>query len=85
MRLGGARVGREVRLPSAARVRTKTKRRPPEGGCTWRASGGSREREPGKGAGKGGCSSRNEIGGKQGTAHLAPFAHFFLRKRGREG
>ena len=42
-------------------------------------------REPGKGAGKGGCSSRNEIGGKQGTAHLAPFAHFFLRKRGREG
>ena len=42
MRLGGARIRREVRLPSAARVRTKTKGRPPEGGCTWRASGGSR-------------------------------------------
>ena len=42
MLLGGARIRREVRLPSAARVRTKTKGRPPEGGCTWRASGGSR-------------------------------------------
>ena len=37
-------------------------------------------REPVKGAGKGGCNSRNERGCKQGTAHLAPFAPFFEKK-----
>jgi hypothetical protein len=80
MRLGGARVGREVRLPSQRRARQDENKRT---AARRRLHMEGLRREPVKGAGKGGITHGTK-GGVNRVLHTLHPLHPFLRKRGRE-